>query len=109
MTDHAKGGVPVASCPVLASGGFGMNGVEECSVPGVEQGSLIWRKSRRCQNGECVEVSYGQNRVLVRNSREPCSVLELSLPQWRAFVALIVASGPGRDNAKERLKDTGCG
>lgn len=86
-----------------------MNRAEECHALRAEQASLIWRKSHRCQNGECVEVSYGQDRVLVRNSREPCRILEFSPLQWRAFIALIMVSEPGRDNAKERLKVGCCG
>lgn len=73
-----------------------MNGLEGGTAPGVNVRNLVWRKSRRCQNGECVEVCYGEDRVLVRNSREPCMFLEFSPAEWGAFITFIMVSAPER-------------
>jgi hypothetical protein len=46
-----------------------------------------WKKSRRCVGeAHCVEVFVGVDRVLVRNSLFPESVLTLTSSEWRAFV-----------------------
>jgi uncharacterized protein DUF397 len=45
-----------------------------------------YRKSSRCGDGACVEVSIG-DRVLVRNSTTPGKVVVFSKEEWRAFVA----------------------
>jgi len=48
-----------------------------------------WRKARRSMgNGECVEVLPVNNRILVRDSKNPSSSL-LSYPAdtWQSFVS----------------------
>lgn len=53
---------------------------------------LHWRRSTACANGECVEVAYWEDLILVRSSRKPGTVVSFSRPQWRAFVAGMAIS-----------------
>ena len=48
-----------------------------------------WRRSTVSgQTGECVEVSFAGEAVLVRNSRQPDGPqLSFTLPEWAAFLA----------------------
>jgi uncharacterized protein DUF397 len=68
-----------------------MNGMRGGHVPPVTLHGLAWRKSRRCQNGECVEVATWGNRVLVRTSLEPHRILEISLSQWEVLIGSLLA------------------
>ena len=45
-----------------------------------------FRKSSRCGDSACVEVSVG-DKVLVRNSTSPNKVVAFTKEEWRAFVA----------------------
>lgn len=53
----------------------------------------IWRRSSRCDIEDCVEVAFvvGEDRVLLRNSREPGQRIEFTTQAWRAFCAAIAA------------------
>jgi hypothetical protein len=52
-----------------------------------EQTELIWRKSPRSTTGNCVEVAFAGESVLVRNSRDPLGpVLSFSRHEWAAFL-----------------------
>lgn len=48
---------------------------------------LVWRKSTASGGGNCVEVAFADDAVLVRNSQHP-SDLELSFShaEWDAFL-----------------------
>jgi hypothetical protein len=48
-----------------------------------------WRKSKASQNeGNCVEVAFGDEVVRVRHSQDPAgSVLYFSYSEWQAFLA----------------------
>jgi Domain of unknown function (DUF397) len=51
-----------------------------------------WRKSGRCAYGACVEVARVEERLLVRDSKNPGTVsLSFSEEQWDAFVAGVKA------------------
>jgi len=49
---------------------------------------IVWRKSSRSGgSGDCVEVAVLEDRVLVRDSKEPDgAVLTFTHSEWRAFV-----------------------
>lgn len=48
--------------------------------------ALKWRKSSYSGTGNCVEVAYDGDRVLVRNSAVPDGpVLQFTADEWRAF------------------------
>lgn len=48
---------------------------------------LVWRKARRCEASSCVEVAFGGDHVLVRDSKDPDSpVLRFTRDEWTAFV-----------------------
>ena len=57
----------------------------------------MWRKSTHSgYNGNCVEVTETPDLILVRDSKDPAGpVLEFSTPQWREFVARLMAGEPG--------------
>lgn len=52
-----------------------------------EQTYITWRKSSGSGGGNCVEVAFADESVLVRNSRDPAgSVLSFSRQEWMAFL-----------------------
>lgn len=52
-----------------------------------EQTCIIWRKSTKSGGGNCVEVAFADESVLVRSSRDPLgSVLSFSRQEWVAFL-----------------------
>ena len=52
-----------------------------------EQTHIIWRKSTASGSGNCVEVAFADESVLVRSSRRPLgSVLCFSRQEWAAFL-----------------------
>jgi uncharacterized protein DUF397 len=51
------------------------------------QSQPVWRRSRRCTSGNCVEVARLDDRVLVRNSADPEVVVTFSRAEWDAFLA----------------------
>ncbi len=52
---------------------------------------LRWRRSSRCADGFCVEVSSSGGRVHVRASGRPDAVLALTGDQWLGLIAAIKA------------------
>lgn len=51
---------------------------------------LAWRRSTRCDSGTCIEVAVTDDRVMVRDSREPDGPrLVLTHAEWADFVAWV--------------------
>lgn len=49
--------------------------------------SLVWRKSKASEAGNCVEVAFSGELVLIRHSQRPSGpTLSFSLPEWEAFL-----------------------
>lgn len=47
-----------------------------------------WRRSSASSQGECVEVAFSEQLVLVRQSRNPTgAMLSFTLAEWAAFLA----------------------
>lgn len=56
----------------------------------LESSSTSWRKSTASAQGNCVEVSFAGESVLMRNSRSPEGpVLSFTHPEWEAFLTGI--------------------
>ncbi len=54
-----------------------------------ESTPIAWRKSSASQggSGDCVEVAFADESVLIRHSRNPSgSILSFSQSEWRAFL-----------------------
>ena len=46
-----------------------------------------WRKSSTSDGGECVEVAPVEDRIAVRDSKDPAGpVLRFTRSEWRAFL-----------------------
>lgn len=58
-----------------------------------ENGDLVWRKSSKSANGNCVEAARLQGGLVgVRDSKDPHGPrLELTRGEWAAFLAGIKA------------------
>jgi Domain of unknown function (DUF397) len=59
-------------------------------VTGAESASDAWRKSSASGGdaGQCVEVAFAEDGVLVRHSRNPNGpVLSFTRSEWQAFLA----------------------
>jgi hypothetical protein len=51
---------------------------------------LIWRKSSRSAEQNCVNVAFRDDAVLIRDSKDPNGpFLELAADQWDAFLRTI--------------------
>lgn len=48
---------------------------------------MNWVKPGGCEQGSCVEVSYGKELVAVRNSEIPGEVIWFTREEWNAFLA----------------------
>jgi hypothetical protein len=54
----------------------------------VADGPTNWRKSRRCESHQCVEVAVGASRVAIRDSGAPDGpFIEVTATAWIAFCA----------------------
>jgi len=54
------------------------------------QHDLIWRKSRSCANGACIEVASAGARFLVRDSKDPDGgCLAFAAADWGLFVEAL--------------------
>jgi hypothetical protein len=52
-----------------------------------EASSLVWRKSRASESGNCVEVAFGDESVHLRHSKSPTGpLLSFSRSEWVAFL-----------------------
>jgi Domain of unknown function (DUF397) len=51
-----------------------------------------WRRSTRCEGGQCLEVAVLGNRVAVRDSADPNgAILTFPAAQWAGFLHAIRA------------------
>jgi hypothetical protein len=54
---------------------------------------LVWRKSSKSQDKQCVEIAHDQGSVLVRNSKQPSGpVLTFPGDAFAAFIKRVNAS-----------------
>ena len=70
-------------------------------MTGSESAPIAWRKSSAStgSGGDCVEVAFAEDGVLVRHSRSPSGPVLLFTPsEWRAFVT-------GAQNGEFELPD----
>jgi Domain of unknown function (DUF397) len=44
-----------------------------------------WRKSSRCQSGECAEIAQQNGEIVLRSTRSPDAVVRLTAAEWQAF------------------------
>ena len=52
-----------------------------------ERAHITWRRSTASAEGNCVEVAFASESILVRNSRDPLGpVLSFSPEEWAAFL-----------------------
>jgi hypothetical protein len=50
--------------------------------------SVVWRRSPRCDTGDCVETALIDGGVGVRDSKDPDGViLRFELDEWELFAA----------------------
>ena len=50
--------------------------------------TAVWRRSSECGGGTCVEVSFLDDQVAVRDSKDADGqVLLFSAPEWHTFLA----------------------
>lgn len=49
----------------------------------------VWRRSSRCEMGNCLEISATAAKVFVRSSNDPDVVLTLDHLQWSDLVAAV--------------------
>ena len=62
---------------------------------GIEQDNVHWRKSSRSNfSGNCVEIATEGTVVLVRDSKDPGLVVQLSPSRWVALVDFIKKANP---------------
>ncbi len=56
---------------------------------------VTWRKSSFSQGGDCVELAYIRNRILVRDSKDPFGpILDFMPADWVAFIAQVRSVTP---------------
>jgi hypothetical protein len=49
--------------------------------------SAVWRRSRHCANGSCVEVAYLDTQIAMRDSKhQDGPVLRFTPSEWTAFL-----------------------
>jgi hypothetical protein len=61
------------------------------------KGRLRWRKSSRSAAGNCVEVAWLDEAVLVRDSKNPAGPrMHFDARDWTAFISTI-KTAPGGD------------
>jgi hypothetical protein len=54
--------------------------------------ATIWRRSRRCDSGACVEVAHLGGGLAMRDSKDPDGPrLAFTVGEWRAFLAGVRA------------------
>jgi hypothetical protein len=56
-------------------------------VADTDRARIVWRKSMASGGGDCVEVAFAHESMLLRHSREPSGpVLSFSPSEWAAFL-----------------------
>jgi hypothetical protein len=56
---------------------------------------VTWRKSSFSQGGDCVELAYSSNLILVRDSKDPFGpTLSFTVAEWASFIAEIKSAMP---------------
>jgi len=51
-----------------------------------------WRRSSRCDGGQCIEVALLDNQIAMRDSTDPAGpILDFDAQTWRAFVVSLRA------------------
>jgi hypothetical protein len=54
--------------------------------------ATIWRRSRRCDSGACIEVAHVGGGLAMRDSKDPGGPrLTFTVGEWRAFLAGVRA------------------
>jgi hypothetical protein len=65
---------------------------EEAAMNGPSDKAVVWQRSRRCDSATCVEVATTDDRVGVRDGKQPAGpALWFSHEEWAAFVAGVRA------------------
>jgi hypothetical protein len=60
---------------------------EEEALTESERPGLVWQKSTASTSGDCLEVAFAEDAVLVRNSRQSSGpVLSFTISEWNAFL-----------------------
>jgi len=60
---------------------------EECGMDQKNMSELAWCKSSASGDSNCVEVAFGADQVLVRDSKDrDGTVLRFTFAEWSAFV-----------------------
>jgi hypothetical protein len=50
-----------------------------------------WRKSTRCDSGDCLELTTTETGVAIRDSKHPAEVLSFSSAEWADFLTGVKA------------------
>lgn len=74
-------------------------------MTGSKKPDIIWHKSTASgSNGDCVEVAFVDDSVVVRNSREPLgAMLSFTRQEWAAF---LEGAGNGEFTLDQISNDT---
>lgn len=58
------------------------------SVADPDRARIVWRKSMASASSNCVEVAFGEESILLRNSKELSGpVLSFTHSEWAAFLS----------------------
>lgn len=53
----------------------------------LERADIVWKKSTRSGSGNCVEVAFADELVLIRHSQDPSGpMLSFSPAEWEIFL-----------------------
>jgi hypothetical protein len=64
--------------------------VEVRSRGGPALSNLVWRRSRACSNGACLEFATDGDTIFTRDSKDPSGpMIVVSKPAWHAFVEAV--------------------
>jgi hypothetical protein len=53
---------------------------------GRAQDQQRWHRSRKCDQGNCIEIIVSTEMVMMRSSTDPNRTLTMSRDEWRAFL-----------------------
>ena len=58
-----------------------------------ENRAIEWHRSSRCAGGTCVEVARSDDKILIRDGKDPEGVaLSFTEAEWEAFVNAVKAN-----------------